>query len=390
MGERARTRAWHTERKCVRTQRESASPALGTHRLLDGLRGITSGKGVKLCGARGVGGGNVELWTQGERAWLKGVQRCGLPHVCPVCSSRIRATRAAELAEAVRSHQRAGGGVAFLTLTVPHRRGDELGELLDGLPSAFRRVLSGRAAAAMRERFGSASVRVLELTHGANGWHAHYHAVLFVGEPLDDQAEGELAEWWRERWADACEAVGLRRPSDERGVLLEAVGGDGGAVAAYVGKVGRAVELGLAAEVARGDLKQSRGRSLWQLAQLAADGDAGARKLWAEYERAIKGRRLFSWSKGLRARLKLAAEPSDAELAAEDAGRIEETPAGHAPEFVCAVAAWQLAQLGRQGRIAELLAAALKGRRAVAELLHDLRRAPPKQRRQPDRVRIVQ
>ena len=31
-------------------------------------------------------------------------------------------------------------------------------------------------------------MRVLELTHGSNGWHAHYHAVLFLSGPLDDEA----------------------------------------------------------------------------------------------------------------------------------------------------------------------------------------------------------
>lgn len=301
---------------------------------------------------------------------MKGVQRCGLAHLCPVCSTRIRIGRAAELAEAVRHHQAAGGGVAFLTLTVPHTRADRLSELLDGLPLAFRRVLSGREAVRMRERFAWGSVRVLELTHGENGWHAHYHAALFLSAPLTADDESELREWWHGRWADACTRQGLRRPSKEHGVRLEAVGGDGGAVATYLSKVGRAAEMGLAAEVARGDAKQGRGSlALWQLAALAVEGDRDARALWAEYEQAIKGRRLFSWSKGLRARLTLGEEADDDTLAAErpDFAALDDDP----PRLVARIASWQLVQLGRQGRIADLLAAAINGSVAVAAVLND-------------------
>lgn len=369
------------------TERGSASAFLRTHRLLDGLRRVTDSDGLRLCGSRGIGGGAVELWRTESRAWLAGVQRCGLVHLCPVCSTRIRAARSAELAEAVQRHEALGGGVAFLTLTVPHTRGDDLGRLLDRLPLAFRRALSGREAARMRKKFKWGSVRVLELTYGANGWHAHYHAALFVHAPLSEADEAELASWWQERWASACLAVGLRRPSAERGVRLESLGCDAARVAAYMSKVGRAAEVGIAAELTRGDRKAAAGLSLWEIGHLAASGDRSGVELWREYEHAVKGRRLCSWSKGLRKRLVLRSEVPDDELSGEEIACLEPVLDAEAPEFVSVVFSWQLIQLGRQGRVSELLeAAAAKGAGAVALLLAELH-PPPEQacRRLPQR-----
>jgi len=50
------------------------------------------------------------------------------------------------------------------------------------------------------------------------------------------------------------------------------------------------------------------------------DGDADAMTLWHEFEKASKGRRQITWSKGLRETLGLIVEKSDEEIAAEELG----------------------------------------------------------------------
>jgi len=53
-------------------------------------------------------------------------------------------------------------------------------------------------------------------------------------------------------------------------------------------------------------------------------GDADALDRWHEFQRASKGRRQLTWSKGLRERLGLRAEKSDEEVAGEELGTKED------------------------------------------------------------------
>ncbi len=92
-----------------------------------------------------------------------------------------------------------------------------------------------------------------------------------------------------------------------------------GDLGGYLTKVEGGWGAGL--ELARSDLKRGRrgGRSPFELLAEAAEGDVLALMLWLEYERATKGKRAISWTRGLRKMLIDVADedaPSDEDLAA--------------------------------------------------------------------------
>src|SRR5690348_2308935 len=57
---------------------------------------------------------------------ITNLQSCASVHVCPVCAPAIRRVRADEIQRATEQHMARGGGLLFLTLTLPHTMGDDL------------------------------------------------------------------------------------------------------------------------------------------------------------------------------------------------------------------------------------------------------------------------
>ena len=62
----------------------------------------------------------------------------------------------------------------------------------------------------------------------------------------------------------------------------------------------------------------------WRIAEtFAATGEVDLLDRWHEYERASKGRRQVTWSRGLRDLLELEPEKSDEQVAAEEVGTVD-------------------------------------------------------------------
>lgn len=259
-------------------------------------------------------------------AHLSGLERCGSIWSCPVCSAVIRAARAREIALALeRAHDR-GNGIAFVTLTLRHTVDDALVDNLDALLEAWRRVTSWTAWKKLSKRLGwLGTIRAVEVTLGGNGWHPHAHLALIFDRPLSEVEraafEGELAAIWQ----GAVAKVGARLPSLEHGVDVRLADGDGVQIAGYLGKVQETVgrqRLGIAKELARGDLKRGRAGSVVPFELL--DDETGSRRvrgLWYEYVTATKGRRAFGWSRGLRESLIPDVEDRSDDEVLEDAER---------------------------------------------------------------------
>lgn len=260
----------------------------------------------RVSGSVGVHG------NPGGNAHFSGTERCGSIWGCPVCSAVIRAGRSAEITEAVRKHRDNGGTLVFLTLTLRHTETDALNLTLNAALQGWSKLISGTAWTRRKERLGiTGYVRATEITRGANGWHPHLHALLFLeGEPSAAQLL-EFRDWVSSRWAQKVTALGAKTPSDEHGVDLRRVE-DGEALAAYLSKI---QEKKMGAELARSDLKNGRQGSINPLDLLDEPStDRLARSLWIEYVTATKGRRAITWSQGLRDRLHLAEERTDEEL----------------------------------------------------------------------------
>lgn len=233
--------------------------------------------------------------TKHSSASFKGLQTCGSVWVCPCCSSKISERRKLELMHAVDTHNASGGQVLLLTLTNPHHLGDKLADVLAGQKLALHHFNAGVMVSRFNKQIGLiGQIRALEVTHGRlravnNGWHPHYHILLFVDSGLD---LAYLRGVFYERWAKACLKAGLKAPSFEHGVRLD----DGTKAASYCSK------WGLESEMTKGHIKKAKdGETPFDfLRAVLADKDKQAAVLFKEFAEVFKGKRQLYWSSGLK------------------------------------------------------------------------------------------
>lgn len=296
-----------------------------------------------------------------KRAFYHGLMACGSVWSCPICAAKIAERRRLELSEALESARAKGWRVHLVTLTIPHGVGDDLRAMLAGLRGALKRLSHGKYA--ISAQLGGALkgyIRALEVTHGQNGWHPHYH-LLVMTEP--HITSGALQGVYRPAWQRACRLAGLPIPSDTHGCTVQ----DGEYAAKYASK------WGLEDEMTKGHTKQTRrkGCSPWGLLRCVLDGDdpdytpERATALFRLYADAFKGSRQLHWSAGLRAELELGKEVSD-EILAE---RPDDERAIWVGELT--VEDWRAVRRGRAE--AAVLDAAEGGPESLAAILQQLR-----------------
>lgn len=223
----------------------------------------------------------------------------------------------------------------------------------------------------MAEQFGVVGwARAFEAPHGQrNGWHPHLHCVMILDPKaarvpeLTDREDGlNLAELVPHAlgigmhgiWSATLERLGFESWADSGGLDVRVVAAtDEQAVADYLLK-------GLSAEMTLGLFKDgNKSRTPFEiLHDIAQDGDAADLDLWHEWERVAHGRRLVTWSQGLR------------ELAAvevkEDEAIIAEETDGTDDAVLVDAETWTA---GLNRRTPELIEAAVLGAAAVCLLL---------------------
>mgnify|MGYP001791572498 CR=1 FL=1 len=356
-------------RRARRNQRWAARRLLGFKSSL---------RRVRYCGRDLVPGkGGVAVLASGlgkeRRAGFGNVQHCGSTWACPVCSGKIAAARAAEIARVISAWHAPvfgpqlpgipvtglfGGRIIFLTLTMRHKKGQPLAELWEnGISAGWGKVTSGRAWKREQELYGVRAVRtvksgkrigetvteqrigfarVVETTHGDNGWHVHIHALLFVRGDMTGKEALALGDSMFGRWAPALKAAGFGTPSLVHGVDVRLMGpADGDALSKYFAKSVYGQEnAGKAGWEAAGGTgkngsKKFGNRTPFQiLADIMAAGDADASvaavaaagsgddlAIWWEWETASKGKRQLTWSPWLRDLLRLPEEETDQAIA---------------------------------------------------------------------------
>lgn len=251
---------------------------------------------------------SVKILISEYAAHYANLQHCGSVWACPVCAAKISEKRRRELAEAILTHRATGGEVYLMTLTNPHHKSSSLKGLLDGQKQALRSFFSGtRASKAIFESMGRIGhIRALELTHGANGWHPHYHILVFVKAKLSDERFSAVRDALARLWQRSCTKAGLPQPSMQHGLDLR----DGSYADKYVGKWGLAEEM-TKAHVKKGTVSS---RTPWDLLRAAATGDVQAGRLFQEFVVVFKGARQLSWSRGLRKTLGLENETTDQDI----------------------------------------------------------------------------
>ena len=268
------------------------------------------------------GSKEIQVWQSIEykTTSYSGLQTCGSVWACPVCSAKIAERRRVEIVAAMAAHKAAGGCMNLLTLTAPHQRDDNLADLLKKQALALKKMFVDFTVRKVFADMGVlGQIRALEVTHGRksdynNGWHPHYHLLLFAGSGVDLARfdRPQMMDWavkLYQRWAACCVKAGLGMPSFDHGLKLD----DGSKAAKYVAK------WGLEDEMTKGHTKKAmHGETPFDFLRAYADDptDKQAGALFKEFAETFKGKRQLHWSPGLKKRFAIG-EASDEELAVQ-------------------------------------------------------------------------
>ena len=301
----------NTDNSAIRTQ-QGFQAIKERFKLLDSARKILDGERTQHCFYNRVDkndGVGVTFNKFRNKANYTNVMRCANAWGCPVCAAIISEHRKCEVKEAMDWWKKQGGSVLLLTLTVPHYSDTDIKQLKKDLKKAYGKFFKGvRASKDMFERWQIKHyISCFEITHGINGFHPHYHVLLFVPYSLGKQSLLGIKQDMYKVWKDCCLKAGLDEPSEKHGLDLQA----GNEAGAYVAK------WGLEHEMTKGHIKKGKENNrtpfdiLRSYSETENEADANLFKL---YYFAFKGTRQLNWSKGLKKLVSKAEEKTDQEI----------------------------------------------------------------------------
>lgn len=246
---------------------------------------------------------NLDTGTAG----FAGLMKCGNVWACPVCARKISEQRRIELQSVIDAAKAAGDRVVMLNLTHSHKVGDTLRGNKDQMTKAYARLMSGRWWMEMKDWLALVgTVRALEITYTYdNGWHVHFHVLLFIQN--HDITVGEIESHFAGRWSQVLNNIG-GFASRERGAVITENDAD---IASYVNKQGEEIKKIVekeaawtqSHELAKQVSKTSRsaaGRTPFALLKDSSLGDSQASALFLEYVVAMKHARQLVYSNGLK------------------------------------------------------------------------------------------
>ena len=241
-----------TDNSAIRTQ-QGFQAIKERFKLLDSARKILDGERTQHCFYNRVDkndGVGVTFNKFRNKANYTNVMRCANAWGCPVCAAIISEHRKCEVKDAMDWWKKQGGSVLLLTLTVPHYSDTDIKQLKKDLKKGLWQVFKGvRASKDMFERWQIKHyISCFEITHGINGFHPHYHVLLFVPYSLGKQSLPGIKQDMYKVWKDCCLKAGLDEPSEKHGLDLQA----GNEAGAYVAK------WGLEHEMTKGHIKKAR------------------------------------------------------------------------------------------------------------------------------------
>ena len=287
----------YTDNSSIRTQ-QGFQRIRERFKLLDSTRKILKGERTQHCFFNRVDkndGVGVMFNKARKKANYSNIMRCANAWGCPVCAAIISEHRKCEVKEAMDWWKSQGGSVLLLTLTVPHYSHTDIKQLKKDLKKAYSKFFKGVRASQnlfskwMIEHY----ISCFEITHGENGFHPHYHILLFVPYAVGIRSHIGMEQDMYAVWKDCCTKSGLDEPSEKHGLHLQA----GNDAANYVAK------WGLEHEMTKGHVKKGKKESRTPFDILRSYDESGDEKeanLFRLYYFAFKGTRQLNWSKGLK------------------------------------------------------------------------------------------
>lgn len=254
----------------------------------------------------------VNIWKRNDKARFGGLQTCGSVWHCPVCSHIISEGRRQELNTALTNARQQTLMPVLITLTFQHQRGEDLPTLMKAVKKAKQHWHDSRTY--KRYKAGiTGTITATELTHGANGWHPHFHLLMFINEGMFSGLKGpvQLAQKLDTFKDDLRTAWTTSLAKFERfgnGASFDFQ--DATAAGSYVAK------WGAGEEITMGHKKTGKGNHPFELLAQAKH-DKAATALFFEYATTFKGTRQLVWSKGLKEALNV--QTQDDEVLAEEA-----------------------------------------------------------------------
>lgn len=251
-------------------------------------------KSLRLCG-QVPHGSHVLTYRKldGSSVVLSGLMRCGSSSACVVCSARVAKARGDWLSQVFNKAIEREETISMLTLTVRHKRKDDLRSLLAAMEASYRNLQGTYAFKELRKKHNAKFVRVTEVTYGKNGFHPHFHIAIIHSKGVNfGLYRSEITSIWS-KW---LVNNGLEAPIDEKAVnIVENATNEQRAW--YLTKSNGLSSL----EVTNGKYKIAKGEnmSIWQLHSLAVSGDWKSGEIWREYETSIYKKRIFVISRGM-------------------------------------------------------------------------------------------
>lgn len=263
--------------------------------------------------------------SEHNKAFFGGLMTCANARTCPVCASPINERKANEMRTAFNQHEALGLNVSMLTFTAPHTAQDSIEDLTDKISKALSHFWRGAPAKRFKEKYGIIGhIRSFEVRYGSNGWHPHFHILIFSKHKLpitkkhgyrvsSREFQNDSWNWILDRWQNMCVKSGLNLPNeygmdiqdaDNAGAYITKFGSDGDILATASGKE---ISWDMADEMTKGNAKIGVTGSLspWDILAQVRDADTKENKtraklLFLSYARAMAGVSLVKWSRGLR------------------------------------------------------------------------------------------
>jgi hypothetical protein len=245
-----------------------------------------------------------------NRAHWGGLMSCGRVFQCPVCAAKISQRRREELSKMVSDWRSDGMSLFMATYTFKHAYTDDLATTMQRLKKCWSAFIASRAyKSVMKDVNQVGTVRALEITFGRNGWHPHFHQIIFSENYHGKTDLFSVRERLFDEWRKQCIRYGLGEPTLKHGVDVR----DASHVQSYVSK------WGIEDEITKFNSKKALrgGLSPFQLLSEYIEGDKQAGALFREFVSVFKsvGARQLYFSAGLKKLFKLE-NTSDEEIAA--------------------------------------------------------------------------